>query len=321
MKKTLYAKYNRIRKPEFQICTKIILEKDVQYVEKKAITNDAQQHINSFLWKYDRLSSVYSTIKPLRCTIQGNSIRLPFIEGYSGKELLEGSKSNIKKLCDKIDELLVDVFSYKEDIVVDFYNTDGFRMVFGQDLSFPCKAVVGADIDIMFDNVLYLDEDWYSFDYEWTFDFPIPIEFIKFRILYRYYISEVSYFDGKMSQLEFLKCFDYDEEKVKLYTSLEQGFLYYVFGKNCQYSYTDRYLKQRKGFLDVVNEAKLTKEELRIRDDELKKAMVQNAELSKELEKMRVLLDTLEKNYNCIINSLSWKMTSPVRKLLNMFKQ
>lgn len=39
MKNVLYAKYNRTRKPEFQICTIIYEENGRKWVEKKALTD------------------------------------------------------------------------------------------------------------------------------------------------------------------------------------------------------------------------------------------------------------------------------------------
>ena len=66
MKKVTYAKYNRERAPRFQIST-IIYEEDGQmYAEKRPLSTQADEHIQSFEEKYQRLKGTYENIRFLR---------------------------------------------------------------------------------------------------------------------------------------------------------------------------------------------------------------------------------------------------------------
>ena len=56
MKQTLFVKYNRTRKPEYQIRTSIVEEDGVRYVEKAALCLERKLHIHSFQQKYELLT-------------------------------------------------------------------------------------------------------------------------------------------------------------------------------------------------------------------------------------------------------------------------
>lgn len=65
--------------------------------------------------------------------------------------------------------------------------TQQFQTVFGSvQFTQPmmCRAV--SDIDMIFSNALERGDGYELIDYEWTFDFPIPVKFLEYRCLYYY---------------------------------------------------------------------------------------------------------------------------------------
>lgn len=336
MKKTVYVKYNRIRKPIFQTATKQVVIGDEKYVVKQALCPEAQEHISSYDDKYHLLVKLYDYIIPLKGTMVNNVVRFPYLNGVTIKEILESSKTDdINELLCSIEFYLDELLRFKSEAVIDFYNTDEFEKVFGNRITFGCKAVKGADIDIVFDNILVVNECWYSFDYEWTFDFPIPIDFLRFRILYRYFCSEFHYFEKKITLDEFLQYFGYSEMEIQLFTSLEWGFLHYVFGENCKYSYLDRYRKETYPFktaLIQLSDAKacleLKQKELQNKEQIIINITNENKQLESlnekqflELEQTKKLLEKKTSYCDAITNSLSWKITEPIRCVLNIVKK
>lgn len=335
MKKTIYVKYNRIRKPIFQTATKQVVIGDEKYVEKQALCPEAQEHISSYDDKYQFLVALYDHIVPLKGIMDNNVERFPYLKGITIKEMLENSKADMNELFCKIEFYLNELLRFKSESVIDFYNTEEFEEVFGNRITFGCKAVKGADIDIIFDNIMVVGDCWYSFDYEWTFDFPIPVDFLRFRILYRYYCSEFHYFEERISQDEFLKHFGYNDSEIQLYTSFEWGFLHYVFGENCKYSYLDRYIKETYPIQTALTQLGDTKACLELKQNELqgKEQIILNLTNEKneleslnekqslELEQAKTLLE--EKTIYCdaITNSISWKITKPIRRVLDKINQ
>ena len=44
-----------------------------------------------------------------------------------------------------------------------------------------------TDIDMLFDNIIVKDNNWTVIDYEWSFQFPIPVKFVVYRTLAYWY--------------------------------------------------------------------------------------------------------------------------------------
>ena len=63
MKETIFVKYNRTRKEEFQIRTSIIEEEGKRWVEKTALTAAASSHIQSLKEKKEQLKQCYQNIE------------------------------------------------------------------------------------------------------------------------------------------------------------------------------------------------------------------------------------------------------------------
>ena len=63
MKEVLFTKYSNERDPRFAIRTSIIEDskKNKRYVEKTAVTKEAEGHVQNMLVAYEKLSEYYSS--------------------------------------------------------------------------------------------------------------------------------------------------------------------------------------------------------------------------------------------------------------------
>ena len=68
----------------------------------------------------------------------------------------------------------------------DFHMTEEFCRIFGSPrLPRGLKSLAVTDIDMVLANVI-VENGWNLIDYEWTFEFPIPLSFVLFRIIHYY---------------------------------------------------------------------------------------------------------------------------------------
>ena len=72
MKETIFVKYNRTRREEFQIRTSIIEEAGQKWVEKTALTKAAVSHIQSLQEKKEQLKHCYQNIEAADVTVSAD---------------------------------------------------------------------------------------------------------------------------------------------------------------------------------------------------------------------------------------------------------
>lgn len=78
-----------------------------------------------------------------------------------------------------------------------FFKTPEFVQVFGDaEISESCRCSGMSNIDLVPANILLQDSGVSVIDYEWTFRFPIPCNFILYRMIH-YYLES----DGKRAVL------------------------------------------------------------------------------------------------------------------------
>lgn len=232
MKQILFVKYNRMRRPAYQIRTSILEEDGVRYVEKAALCPEGQQHIQSFLKKQEQLSRqnpALSVLEPAGRQ-EADRVRFPFLSGETlaqkmGREIQEGRPAKAV-----LEEGLKSLFggeAAREDFVV----TSEFTEVFGKipelkDISFPV-----SNVDGLFENLMELDGRIWVIDYEWVFDFPIPVGFLAYRNLYYFFQRFKGTFQWDDASLpEYLGQFGIKKELTSIYQRMEERFQAYVHG-------------------------------------------------------------------------------------------
>lgn len=252
MTEICYAKYNRTRAPKFQ--TKTILEKEngKKTIVKEAMNEEALEHIQSFQKKYQFIKQLYQNVEPVAVTLTENSARFEYIDGQTIASVLSACLNDKEKLLNEMKKYLDLYFQYEPEVLCNFEQTDEFQKVFGE-YSKNCQAVKIANIDEIFDNLVLKDGNCYLIDYEWVFDFPVPVAYIRFRTLLYFYVNNNAYIQHIISMDEYMKFFGFGENEQKEWMELEDHFQQYAHGKDRQYIYTNNYRKNTYDIYQVLN--------------------------------------------------------------------
>ena len=254
MTSILYAKYNRTRVPKFQTRTTIEQSATECTVVKEALQPEAIPHVISMKEKQSLAECLYTDVKVVNCKIVDDKAVFPYVEGETIAHRLECMlDDHPEDLLDTMDQYLNIVMKFRSEMIVDFTMTDTFRDIFGEYKG--DKAVKIGNIDAIFDNFLIQGNEIYLIDYEWLFDFPIPIEYIRFRIVYYFYAKNGNYLKNIISMKEYMQHFGYNEEEVNVFVQLDDNFQQYVHGENRRYIYTSRYYKEIHPITELLNQS------------------------------------------------------------------
>lgn len=247
-----YAKYNRLRAPKYQICTRIITDTDgTKYVEKQALRTEANEHIRALLENRRKLLALSDSVVPVEVLEQSDGrINFPFVRGKGLIETINKNLSNMERLKEAIEDALARMFDFRPDAYVDFVPTDAFSQVFGVE-TFSLRtrqrivSLKATNIDTIFENYIVEEStgECVILDYEWVFDFPVPLDYLKYRTIYYYYSKFNGYLAGRISEAAFLEEFGITGEMAEQFAKMENGFQQYVHGENRKYIYTTNYQK------------------------------------------------------------------------------
>lgn len=208
----VYAKFSGERASCYRIAT--IIEADGtgnnRAVYKQALSLEANAHIDRIFVNYTALSGLYdgTGFAPNVCKRAGDGGDYPVADnedeeriGRVAFEFLEGI--TLEAYLDILEEnggyerMLLLMKQYEAMVSSisrePFYNSEGFRTVFGEDLEDGYMSPAVSDIDLIFTNVVFdktkkENGEWTVLDYEWTFNFPVPSKFVIYRALF-YYIE------------------------------------------------------------------------------------------------------------------------------------
>ncbi len=263
MREVIYTKYNSVRRPEYQISTSIFLEDETKYVEKKAITKAAIEHIETILQNAEKMNDVYADIKILSGDYEEGKIVFPFIKG---KNLLQGidlKNEDLDVIVEKITLVLQKIHNYRPEYVDTFHMTDAFKDFFAECTPKEEPAVALANIDGIFGNFIEAEDgSIWCIDCEWVLDFFVPIRFIVYRSLLYFYVDNYTYLGSRISETDFIRMFDFSEEDMELFQTMEDIFQQYVHGENRKYIYVEQYKKSSRTFNSLMDAYELNLKQL-----------------------------------------------------------
>ncbi|MGI6010590.1 MAG: SAM-dependent methyltransferase [Ruminococcus sp.] len=230
---TIYIKYSNERSIPLAIRTDIVEKAAGQrWVRKTPWREEGRSHIQAVARCYDLLARQYegTDIHVNRCRVSENGVELEFIEGIS----LEEQMDNLirEKKYGQARELMLDYLDTVKDTgsQTDFQMTEEFCRVFGSPaLPRGLKSLTVTDIDMVLENVLIRD-GWNLIDYEWTFEFPVPISFVLFRIIH--YYAETSDQRKCVKDWNLYEEVGISQEEADLYLQMERHFQEYIQGNH-----------------------------------------------------------------------------------------
>lgn len=220
----IYCKSSTNRRKEFQIRT-VIIEKDKQkYVIKKPIFDVGIKHIQNICYNGELLKKVNNNL--ILPSIYKNEMTItPYIEGVSlGERLIKhiGREEDIRYLLAKWKSLI----EGNETNICEFSITQGFRAIFEDEQGLLGDRATGiSNFDCSSDNVIFLNkQDMKVIDYEWVFDFPIPVDLMFYRVLKMFYDDNREFVEWE----NLLALSLIDVRKVDIYERIIQKFNKYV---------------------------------------------------------------------------------------------
>lgn len=125
--------------------------------------------------------------------------------------------------------------SYLEEIrtlaAEPFVKTEAFTEVFGEaEVPENAMSMPVTDVDLVTENILLCGKERHLIDFEWTFDFPVPAEFVCYRIWHYFLQRNVTKRPGELAALMCEAGFDAAAQR--LYAGMELAFQQYVTGEH-----------------------------------------------------------------------------------------
>lgn len=249
MNKILFVKYNRTRKPEYQIKTEILNDGTDTFVLKTSLNNNANKHVSN-LEKYAiEINEVYSNFEALvpQISEDGSEAKYPFIEGVSEEEYLKQYLDDKDALINELQGFLRRILQLESNKYTVFHLTEQFSTVFDIEESEAMldgmESTIVANIDMIPENFIWSEDKLYCLDCEWVFEFPVPLEYIKYRCLFYFYRKFKTDIESIMSKDEYWNAFGIPNERIDLYEKMEIKLQEFINGVNNSNRYTDRYIK------------------------------------------------------------------------------
>lgn len=222
----IFTKYSNDRRPELMIRTDIAEEGGVRTVIKAAADPRAAAHINGLAESYAGLGKLYAGTKfiPNRCTAGEGSCTFEYLQGVTFEEQMDA-------LLDTPDELALAVRAYFDELLkaadTRFVPTEKYREVFGDIITSDDRAFSVSNIDMVFNNIIVRD-GWNVIDYEWTFPFSVPVNFVIWRA-YHYYV-DVNMKRACLRGYDLLSAYHITESDIEAFDRMEKNFQAYVTG-------------------------------------------------------------------------------------------
>lgn len=229
--KISYVKFSNDRGEKHNIRTLITKAKDgsmllLKTADKKA----AEGQIKNLSKTAEVLQELYadSRLKINACTKRKDGALLEFLKGHTMEEELDGmvEAGRYDEAVERMLEVFAEIRACKNMRL--FQMTEDFVQVFGNvKLPEGLMAVPVGDIDMIMSNILIgEDKQWTVIDYEWSFHFPIPVNFIIYRAIH--YYANTTAVRRKLDAVMLYEKAGITLEEVQVYEIMEENFQKYV---------------------------------------------------------------------------------------------
>lgn len=180
------------RKNKYQVITKIVgdTEGDAAKADKRTVTKtpvyaDGREHVEHILLSYDKLCAIFEKDKSLRvCPARkdSDSVIFDYINGRSYSAIFEGicAGGNYDEIAAFLDAYKSIIWQMKDSD--DFTASSDFKYIFGEK-PVPANLESGSFVntDMILSNIIMAGETSWIIDYEWVFEFQIPLLYVFWR--------------------------------------------------------------------------------------------------------------------------------------------
>ena len=313
-----FVKLNSNRAKDFRTITTINSD---GYVYKASLSPESNEHIFNM---YFESKFKLGKINYLTCDLVDNAIKYKLLkekslEDYILEAILDDNREKFFSLIEEyIDALFYD--SYLSDT----YASDEFINIFKlkSNESFHCHEK--SNIDLIFSNIFLIDGEYVAIDYEWIFDFEIPLEYIFYRVLL-HHTKANKIFSEFITIEEIFDYFELDSSHFNLFRRWDAHFMQYVFDhfpKHNRNVIPKDELVESEYVLDYVNSYFNYDEYIEEDFEFFKKDIVINQR--KVIDKKNRQINNLNNrvnNLNNKVNNLNSKANNLNNKVNNLNKQ
>lgn len=265
MEKIIFSKFSRERKSEFAIAT-VIVDDDYnnRKVIKRSLTDDSKVHINNLIINYNLLYLQYNQEDVYICKcdrLNDNEVVFEFIYGTRFDYIINNHIENKNYAALYDDIVLLKDLIYSVNNTVDFIATKEFNSIFGDvKLLNYYIAATYSNIDLITSNII-LNDKINIVDYEWVFNFPIPLKYILYRAIFLH--GKINLLSTEIKS-EIYKIADISKEEEAIFFNMEVNLQNYISGKintidsNYNLFGKKNYRLSLVNGLDLTNECKIS---------------------------------------------------------------
>ena len=240
---TIFAKCSVERKEQYKLITRIYEQNGKKIVEKDAVGTAAIEHVNRIAAFAAKDLYLPANVCAVPCEkLAEGKVRFPYIEGKRLDQVIDEAVQN--KQWDNVWEsvsLLKDIITNVKEKEA-FVMTEDFKAIFGEDplgMLNGQEAAKGVSLDMVSANII-LSDQIYVLDYEWNFDFAIPLKFILYRSILLNGTLNVMPEEQKKKMMELV---DISEKECELFLQMEISFQKYVTGTSLNNLYKEMPVK------------------------------------------------------------------------------
>lgn len=230
MKQLIYSKYSNERNRAFAIRTDIFRDQEgKRFVRKTAVCDEGRKHIEKIAEMGEALKKLYagSGISCNECHMKKDGLWLEYLDASTLEEKLDLliGKGKVEDAWRIFSGYLTKIRDINSQ--TDFQMTEKFQDVFGvSELPGNHKCSSVTDIDLVCGNIMIKEDAWIIIDYEWTFDFPIPVGYVLYRTIH--YYMETRKIRRILEQYQPYEFAGITEEERKIYREMEDHFQRYL---------------------------------------------------------------------------------------------
>ena len=353
-------KFNSDRQGKFRIQTCICQDNGKKMIIKKALTEDAEGHLNEMLLNQEDLKKIYPQYHISKAKkIASDEVSFEFLNGVELAQRYENAIKNGNK--QKFQEIMLNqkdmILACKEDNFCSFYTTEDFEKIFGDGKAFVGNlAMKISDFEFTSHNII-IDENTDEIgliDYEYVFSFPVPVELILFHCLIKTNLWTICQFDALFTEDEMLQFLGLYENKEVLETAWNKFNVFFgqsklavakqKYLKICE-NVTEIQVKNRqmeqeilgnKNYISILTD-NLGKQQYYIQTQEKvlenQKNIIESQknsilekqknldDMKKKLLNLQEILENEKKKNIDLQNSVSWKATAFIRTGMDWLKK
>ena len=269
--RVIYSRFSGERSPQFAIRTDILrMTGGKKVVRKSARTGAAGAHIRGLRRHAAQLEELFAgtnlqvnrILEPDPSAFSGaeadpnaeESVCLEYLEDkesleeYLGRLIHGGEEDSARELLRRFTDQI------RSRATEEFVITSEFAQTFGQ-IRWPWQeqSLPVTDIDMVPENIL-IDGPrgiWYLLDYEWTYEFPVPVSYVLYRIWHYFLAHTVLPSEEHRILIEE----GFTDARIRLYREMEKAWQNYIAGSVVPIR--ELYAKMTPGVRDVRDEMHL----------------------------------------------------------------